>query len=209
MTALYWSMVQEYIGFHLPDPAHDAKQGSSKYEELRDMCGAIDGTHIPIRVPIADAVMWRCRKGFISTNVIVSFNQSMLCTAIFPGAEGPCADADVLHKVAARRFGIPQGKFVLADAGYGLMTQVLTPYRGVRYHLKERTDQHAVRGKKPKNRYELFNLRHAVYRNVVERSIGVLKWQFAVLRHGFMCQKNDASRAIVVCAALYNFMRMQ
>lgn len=39
----------------------------------------------------------------------------------------------------ARRKGFktPPGLFDLGDAGYGLTTEVMTPYRGVRYHLKE------------------------------------------------------------------------
>lgn len=34
-------------------------------------------------------------------------------------------------------FKIPKGKYYLADAGYGIQTGILPPYRGVRYHLKE------------------------------------------------------------------------
>ena len=32
---------------------------------------------------------------------------------------------------------IPQGKFYLADAGFGVCDSLLVPYRGVRYHLAE------------------------------------------------------------------------
>jgi hypothetical protein len=34
-------------------------------------------------------------------------------------------------------FTIPEGKYYLADAGYALRNNFLTPYRGVRYHLRE------------------------------------------------------------------------
>ena len=40
---------------------------------------------------------------------------------------------------------------------------LITPYRGVRYHLKE----YGRRG--PENEKELFNLRHASLRNEIER----------------------------------------
>ena len=32
---------------------------------------------------------------------------------------------------------IPQGKFYLADAGFGVCDSLLVPYRGVQYHLAE------------------------------------------------------------------------
>jgi len=45
----------------------------------------------------------------------------------------------------------------------------LTPYRGVRYHLKE----WAKGNLKPQNKEELFNLRYSKLRNVIERIFGV------------------------------------
>ncbi|KAI3882809.1 hypothetical protein MKX03_020809, partial [Papaver bracteatum] len=57
-------------------------------------------------------------------------------------------------------------KFYLADAGFANIPQFITPYRGVRYHLKE------FGGNRPKDAKELFNLRHASLRNAIERAIG-------------------------------------
>jgi hypothetical protein len=34
-------------------------------------------------------------------------------------------------------FMIPPGKYYLADAGFALCDTLLTPYRGIRYHLAE------------------------------------------------------------------------
>ena len=34
-------------------------------------------------------------------------------------------------------FFVPKGKYWLADAGYSNSNHLLTPYKGVRYHLKE------------------------------------------------------------------------
>ena len=64
-----------------------------------------------------------------------------------------------------------QGKFYLADAGYALSRLTLTPYRGVRYHLKEwgRGNQ------RPAGYKKLFNFRHSALRNVVERIFGIMK----------------------------------
>lgn len=63
--------------------------------------------------------------------------------------------------------------------GYALTPQFLTPYRGVRYHLKEWAQ---VPDARPSNPKELFNLRHSALRNVVERVFGVAKRKFKILR---------------------------
>ena len=52
-------------------------------------------------------------------------------------------------------FLIYVGKYYLGDAGYGNKNGILSPYRSVRYHLKEFSDR------PPENAQELFNLRHS------------------------------------------------
>lgn len=96
-----------------------------------------------------------------------------------------------------------QGKFYLGDAGYALSWKVLTPYRGVRYHLKE----WALGNRRPQNAKELFNLRHSSLRNAIERIFGVVKKRFPILvemspyTFPFQCD-------LVLCAMmLHNFIR--
>lgn len=64
------------------------------------------------------------------------------------------------------------GKYYLVDGGLPHRTTLLTPYRGVRYHLKE----YSCRA--PQNPRELFNLHHSSLRNAIERAFGVLKKGF-------------------------------
>jgi hypothetical protein len=71
---------------------------------------------------------------------------------------------------------------------------VLTPYRGVRYHLKE----YSTRG--PQNFKELFNHRHASLRNVIERCFGVLKKRFPILSFEVMTD------IVLACCILHNFL---
>ena len=66
---------------------------------------------------------------------------------------------------------------MLGDAGFTNCDFVLTPYRGVRYHLREWERSKA----RPQNSKELFNLRHAQLRNIIERIFGVLKERFKIL----------------------------
>lgn len=50
---------------------------------------------------------------------------------------GSAADSMVLVDARRKGFKTSPDLFDLDDAGYGLATEVMTPYRGARYHLKE------------------------------------------------------------------------
>ena len=66
-------------------------------------------------------------------------------------------------------------KYYLGDASYGVWKGIISPYRGVCYHLKEFSDN------PPRNDKELFNLRHSSLRTSIERCFAVLKKRFRVL----------------------------
>ncbi|XP_047162616.1 protein ALP1-like [Vigna umbellata] len=95
------------------------------------------------------------------------------------------------------------GKYYLGDAGFMLKNIVLTPYRGVRYHLKEYTR----RG--PQNPRELFNHRHSSLRNVIERTFGVLKKRFPIIASGTEPHYGleTMTNIILACCILHNFLR--
>lgn len=84
-----------------------------------------------------------------------------------------------------------------------LTRQLITPYRGIRYHLKEYSQSNP-----PLNYKELFNLRHAKLRNAIERAFGVLKKRFAIISnateptYGIKAQK----MIIYACIILHNFL---
>ena len=66
----------------------------------------------------------------------------------------------------------------MGDAGYTNGPGFLTPFRSTWYHLKE----WAASAQQPKKAEELYNLRLARARNVVERTFGLWKKRFAILR---------------------------
>lgn len=84
------------------------------------------------------------------------------------------------------------------------MRGFLAPYRNVRYWLPD------FRGSaRPRNRKEIFNYVHSSLRNVIERSFGVLKARFPILKkmppYPFPIQ-----RSIVVAAmTVHNFIRKE
>jgi DDE superfamily endonuclease len=59
---------------------------------------------------------------------------------------------------------------------------------------------------RPRNADELFNLRHASARNVIERIFGVLKWRFRILVHPPQFDMDIQARLPPALAALHNFI---
>ena len=106
----------------------------------------------------------------------------------------------------AKNKGLPliPGKYYLGDAGYGLSTTVLTPYRGVRYHLQE----FEINGSGPVNSKELFNLRHSSLRNVVERIFGIVKARFPVLKKMSPYEFEFQCDIVQCCFLLHNFVHL-
>lgn len=166
--------------------------------------GALDGTHVPAVVPAEEQDVFRNRKGWLSQNVLGVCDFDMLYTYCLSGWEGSAHDGKVLINAWVKGLRCPVGKYFLADAGYPLTWRTLTPYRGVRYHLKEWAKGGVDR---PQNYKELFNLRHASLRNVVERIYGVTQKRFPITTH-----MNSfpilAQADIVACVfMLHNFIR--
>ena len=97
---------------------------------------------------------------------------------VLAGWEGSAHDGRVLEDARAKGFPQIAGKFFLRDASYALRWDCLTPFRGVRYHLKE---FRAGNAGGPRNAKELFNLKHSSARNAIERCFGVLKRRFPIV----------------------------
>ncbi|XP_076922705.1 uncharacterized protein LOC143584564 [Bidens hawaiensis] len=124
------------------------------------------------------------------------------------GWEGTASDSRIIKNALTRedKLVIPQnliaGKYCLVDAGLPHTSTLMTPYRGVRYHLKEYST-HAS-----ENAKELFNLCHASLRSVIEQAFGVLKKRFPIIRSTeepfYSCETQ--SGIIMACCILHNFL---
>ncbi|KIK78548.1 hypothetical protein PAXRUDRAFT_37541, partial [Paxillus rubicundulus Ve08.2h10] len=51
--------------------------------------------------------------------------------------DGSMEDAALWTDPCAINLQIPEGRYLLADAGFGTCNMLLVPYQGVQYHLKE------------------------------------------------------------------------
>lgn len=75
--------------------------------------GALDGTHVKIKVPMQDKPKYRNRKGDVTTNVLGVCSQDAQFIYVLSGWEGSAADGRVLRDALTRRNGlkVPQGKY--------------------------------------------------------------------------------------------------
>lgn len=99
--------------------------------------GAIDGTHIPCSPPASERAFFRDRKSNITQNCLFGCSFSFQFVYSLTGWEGSASDARVYGDAISKDFIIPEGKYYLADGGYPSCKELLTPYRGIRYHLAE------------------------------------------------------------------------
>ena len=60
--------------------------------------------------------------------------------------------------------------------------------------------------KRPQNKEELFNLRHAKLRNVVERIFGVMKARFKILTIPRAFKLSAQARVVIALCTLHNIL---
>ncbi|XP_057803531.1 uncharacterized protein LOC131018827 [Salvia miltiorrhiza] len=154
-----------------------------------------------------DKPRYRTRKGQISTNVLGACDRNMNFTYVLTGWEGSMADSRILRDAINRPHGlkVPKGKYYLCDNGYANSDGFLTPFNGVRYHLKEWGPNAA----RPQNKEELFNLRHSKARNAIERAFGILKMRWGILISPSFYPIRHQNRLIMTAFLLNNFIHME
>jgi hypothetical protein len=162
--------------------------------------GAIDGTHIDLRVPSAIRGRYYGRKNKTTINVMAACDFSYRFLYVLAGFEGTAHDSRVLNE-AINKYGfrIPTGKGYLADAEYAQTHQVFTPYRGVRYHLNEWGDEE----ERLKNKEELYNKRHSQLRISIEKIFGALQKKFPIMKENLEYSLLDVNLIVYSCAGTF------
>ncbi|KAL0367374.1 UNVERIFIED_CONTAM: hypothetical protein Sradi_3627500 [Sesamum radiatum] len=61
----------------------------------------------------------------------------------------------------------------------------------------------------PQNHEEYFNMKHASARNVIERTFGLLKGRWAILRSPAFYSIKIQNRIIMTCCLLHNYIRQE
>lgn len=133
------SLVPKYIKLYSSVEIPTAITSNPQYYSFFNDCiGALDGTHIAVKIPESQQAAYRNRKGQLSQNVLTCCDfDRLIFTYVLSGWEGSAHDGAVLEAAFEAGFTIPNPKYYLGDAGFPLTPWCIVPYRGVRYHLRE------------------------------------------------------------------------
>ncbi|CAC5356694.1 HARBI1 [Mytilus coruscus] len=191
---------------------------SMKKAGFPNVIGCVDGTHVRIQAPEDDEPSFVNRKGFHSVNVQgicdqnckylmgLSFKAAFrpsssvnsgesLFTNVSANWPGSCHDAHVFKTSVGIHLqdqytSIEQG-VVLGDSGYPCRPFLLTPFRQPR-----------------EQREHNFNRAHITTRCTIERTFGIWKQRFRLLKTGIRMRPDRACKFILACAILHNIAMM-
>jgi hypothetical protein len=132
----------EFYNAHVQFPTSETPISSTIYNDpcyrfFHDCIGAVDGTHIQVFSANEDHDTMHNQKGYLSQNCLFICDFSFYFIYSLCGWDGLVVDASLWHDAHQHDLHIPEGLYLLADAGFGSCDALLVPYRGVRYHLKE------------------------------------------------------------------------
>ena len=133
------------------------RHSSKFYPFFWNTIGAMDGTHIHCNPSAEDRHAAHNRKGGVSQNCLACVSFSMQFLYFLSGWEGSAANSTMYATSRLVDLTIPEGKYYLADAGFGICDALLVPYHGIHYHLVEWGQAQL----QPANKEELYNLRHS------------------------------------------------
>ena len=113
------------------------QQNHKFWPYFKDALGALDGSHIAMAPPSHIRGNYHNRKGFLSQNCLFACNFDFFFIYSLTGWEGSATDARIWNDAQLTDLRIPDGKYLLADAGFPLCEKLLVPFQGVHYHLAE------------------------------------------------------------------------
>lgn len=173
-----------------------------RYEGFSGCVGACDGTIIRAHLPTRAQGPWYGRKlSAPSQNVFAAVRFNTAFSYVLAGAEGSMHDNRLLREALSRSFRLPEARFYVGDAGFGGRRGLLVPWSATRYWQQD----FDVTGPPTKPK-ELYNLRHARIRNVVERTFGIVKRKWKILRSSPPEYKLKTQiRIVYATCALHNF----
>ncbi|KAI3461768.1 hypothetical protein Pfo_018431 [Paulownia fortunei] len=171
---------------------------NERWKWFKGCVGALDDTYIKVRVLQTHKARYKNVKWEIAVNVLGVYDENMK----FSRPNGLRVPSGSLNMIMFTIY--VTWSYYLCDCGYTNNASFLAPYRGVRYHLDECDDMTSA----PQNYRELFNLKHAKARNVIERSFGLLKSRWAILRSNSYYPIKTQNCIIMAYCLLHNFIRI-
>ncbi|XP_023735720.1 uncharacterized protein LOC111883630 [Lactuca sativa] len=192
----------------------DIIKPNANYNET-DCIGVIDGTHVKASIPQREQIKYIGRKNYVTQNIMAACDFNMCFTFVWAGWEGTAHDMRIFNEARRRRevkFPLPaDGKFYLVDAGYPNTKGYLAPYKGsnIRYHIPDFRRRQTRASQEPKGFKEKFNYYHSSLRNVIERTFGVWKARWVLLRDMHVNFNFETQDKIGLASmAIHNYIRM-
>ncbi|XP_021990077.1 putative nuclease HARBI1 isoform X1 [Helianthus annuus] len=189
---------------------------SRYYPMFKDCIGAIDGTHVKASVREHEQAKYIGRKGYATQNIMAACDFNMCFTFAWAGWEGTAHDTRIFLEALRKpevKFPRPTGdKYYVVDAGYPNTRGYLAPYKGndVRYHIPDFRRGQTAAQRAPKGLKETFNYYHSSLRNVIERTFGVWKARWAILKDMHVDYSYETQVDIVIASmAIHNYIRMK
>ncbi|XP_075103436.1 uncharacterized protein LOC142178018 [Nicotiana tabacum] len=180
---------------------------------FRDCIGALDGIHVKARLPQGQEIQYIGRKGYPTQNILVIVDFNMCFTFAWVGWEGAAHDSRIFGEAIcrpelnfSRRIG---NKYYLVDAGYSHMNGYMASYKrdNVRYHLAQFRRGATRQLREPRGQIEKFNYLHSSCRNIVERTFGVWKATWSILRDMSFYHIDTQRDIVLATMAIHNYIR--
>ncbi|XP_062551170.1 putative nuclease HARBI1 [Armigeres subalbatus] len=165
--------------------------------------GCVDGTHVRIFKPVNDVQhLYYNRKGFHSLNVMLVCDHQQIIRYVDANNPGANHDSFIwnispLDALLNEQFlNGERNTWLLGDAGYPLRTYLITPFRN-------------SNNAPSSSRQARFNDIHSKTRNVIERTIGVMKNVFRCIlgARQLHYKPEKAAKIVNVCCALHNLRK--
>lgn len=169
----------------------------------------MDGKHVTLQAPINTGSEYFNYKSFFSIVLFAVVDANYCFTYVSVGNQGRLSDGGVfahsslqklLQKSAlrlpkprylpGRNFPVPS--VLLADDAFPLQPSIMKPFPGL--HDKGSLER-------------VFNYRQCRGRRVAENVFGIVSVVFRVLRKPMLLEPENASRVVLTCCHLHNFLR--
>lgn len=169
-------------------------EGFRQKNEIANIIGCIDGSHIEIPKPFKDQNAYINRKGYHSLLLQVICDHEKKFIDVFCGEPGSLHDARLLRKsnIYTKLLGNPGligDKIILGDSAYPNLHWLVTPFKDYGNLSREQRQ---------------FNYKISSTRVVVENALGLLKGRFRRLRRLDNIDKTTCSEIIMGCCVLHN-----
>ena len=191
VTRVLAALRPEYVRF--PSTEEEWRQVANTFytkSQIPSVVGAIDCTHVAIQSPGSNVgEIYRNRKGFFSVNVQLICDGSGYISDVVARWPGSVHDSTIFDNSSLRaKFETGELKGCLVgDSGYACRHYMLTPVSN------------------PTTAAETaYNNAHALARNCIERTNGILKRRFPVLKYGLRLRIDHTLPVIVATVVLHN-----